>query len=242
MTATESGRGAAGARESPRGPDVDLAMADNIAGEMGARDAGADELRRSRTRLLLAADADRRAIESALHDGLQQDLVALAFNLRRARALLDDDPSGGKALLAEVEEIARESISEAASLAQQIYPAGLLDGNALRRALEAASDAADVSANVEVSVRAAWPRETLLAVYWCCLDALSAALARTEATVRIRDEEGGVRFEVGLAVAYPDGPFERLSDRVEALGGRLTIGVGEDGRWRVAGIVASRLP
>ena len=51
------------------------------------------ELRRSRARLLLTNDADRRAIERTLHDGLQQELVALAVNLRRAAALLEEDPT-----------------------------------------------------------------------------------------------------------------------------------------------------
>ena len=57
------------------------------------------ELRASRKRLVLAADADRRRIERELHEGVQQHLVALAVNLQLASRLADTDPPAAKELL-----------------------------------------------------------------------------------------------------------------------------------------------
>ena len=55
-----------------------------------------EELRASRERLVLAADADRRGIERELHNGVQQDLVALAVNAQLAGRLVDTDPEAAK--------------------------------------------------------------------------------------------------------------------------------------------------
>ena len=68
------------------------------------------ELRRSRKRLVEAADADRRAIERALHDGVQQHLVALAVDLRRLAGLVDDHPVAAKALLDELAANVRQAL------------------------------------------------------------------------------------------------------------------------------------
>ena len=61
-----------------------------------------EELRASRKRLALAADAERRDIERALHEGVQQDLVGLAANLELAAGSVDTDPAAAKALLDEL--------------------------------------------------------------------------------------------------------------------------------------------
>src|SRR6516165_7196897 len=58
-----------------------------------------NELRRSRARIVAAADAERRRMERDLHDGAQQHLVALAVNLRLARDVVTDDPAGGTEML-----------------------------------------------------------------------------------------------------------------------------------------------
>ena len=81
-----------------------------------------EELRASRERLVLAADADRRRIERDLHTVVQQQLVALAINLQQAGALADTDPAGATRLLAELERDVQQVLDEAAQLAQRIYP------------------------------------------------------------------------------------------------------------------------
>jgi hypothetical protein len=62
------------------------------------------ELRASRTRLALATDAERRAIERALHEGVQQLLVAVAANVELATASFDTNPAAARKLLAEIDE------------------------------------------------------------------------------------------------------------------------------------------
>ncbi len=197
------------------------------------------ELRRSRARLLSAADADRRAIERALHDGVQQQLIALAVNLRRVMGLVDEDPVAARALLDELAAIVRECIDEAAKLAQRIYPPRLLEVRGLASALRSAADNADIAVTVHVSASARHAPETVAGIYWCCLEALSAAPAGTEATVRVVDAQEGLRFEVGVSGGYPEGRLERLRDRVAALGGRLTVEDEKDGGSRVAGVLPS---
>lgn len=192
------------------------------------------EMRRSRARLLLAADADRRELERALHDGLQQQLVALAVNLRRAAAMLEEDPIATKELLAEVTAIVREAIDDAAKLAQRIYPPLLLEVRGLASALRSAAERTDVTVTIQVAADVDYPRDLIVAVYWCCVEALSAAPAGTHATVSVADAEAGVRFEIGVADAYPEGVLERLRDRVEALGGELDVADEKDGGSRIA--------
>ena len=71
-----------------------------------------EELRASRERLVLAADADRRRIERDFHDGPQQHLVALAVNLELARRLADADPAAAKALLNEMGRDVQQALDE----------------------------------------------------------------------------------------------------------------------------------
>ena len=197
------------------------------------------EVRRSRARLLLAADADRRAIERTLHDGLQQELVALAVDLRRAAALLEEDPIAAKGLLDELTAHVRDSIEEAARLAQRIYPPLLLEVRGLASALRAAAENANIGLTVQISADARTAPDLIVAVYWCCVEALSAAPAGTHGTVRVADAEGELRFEIGVADAYPGGTLERLRDRVEALGGELAVAAEKDGGSRVVATLPS---
>ena len=191
-------------------------------------------------RLLLAADADRRSIERTLHDGLQQQLVALAVSLRRAAGLVDEDPTGARASLIELAALVREIIDEAAKLAQQIYPARLRDGRGLASALRSAADRADLTATIQVPTTVSAGPEMIAGIYWCCVDALSATPAGTHATVRVSDVAGGgVTFEVEVAGTYSDELLDRLRDRVEALGGVLSLVGTADGGSRVEGTVPS---
>ena len=108
----------------------------------------ADELRASRTRLVLAADADRRRIERELHDGAQQDLVGLAVKLQQARGLVDSDPAAAGVLVDEMRGDVQESLDRLRALAQRIYPPQLEAGG-----LPAALRSAAASAGVRVPYR-----------------------------------------------------------------------------------------
>jgi signal transduction histidine kinase len=180
------------------------------------------DLRASRRRLVLAADADRRAIERELHKGVQQHLVALAVNLQLASRLADADPEAAKTLLEEMARDVQQALDETAQLAQRICPP-LLEAGGLAVALRSAAASIGIPTSVEVATGAQLPPEVAAAVYWCCLEALERAGAGAQATITVRGEEGALAFEVATDGDGSGAELERLRDRVEALGGTLTI-------------------
>jgi signal transduction histidine kinase len=193
-----------------------------------------EELRASRKRLALVADAERRGIERALHGGVQQDLVGLAANLEVAAGSVDSDPAAARALLDELRREARRALTEMQELANRIFPP-LLDAGGLVPELRAAASREGVPAriDVDIDVAASSPPEIAGAVYFCALDSFERAPAGTPVVVSVRGEEGALAFEV---VAECDLGAERRVpyDRVEALGGRVTI-TSEGDRTTVTG-------
>ena len=191
-----------------------------------------DELRASRTRLVLAADADLCRIERDLHDGVQQDLVALAVNLQLARQLLDSDVAAAKTLLEEMGEHVQVALDETAQLAQRIFPPLLEVG--LGVALRSAVSRAGIPVSVEVAAPARYPSVVAGTVYLCCLEALERAKRGSRASVAVRELDGELAFDV-VTDAELDAGLDRLSNRVEALGGHLTIQAEPGGGTRVSG-------
>lgn len=189
------------------------------------------ELKASRERLVLAADADRRTIERELHDGLQQQLTALAVSLQLARRRLAINPSGTDALLEQLGRDVQQAVEATGELAQRIYPP-LLEAGGLAAAVRAAAVSAGVRTRVDVATATGWPPAVAGAAYFCCLVALERAGEGAHATVTVRDEEREVVFEV---VANVSGDLGRLRDRVEALGGRLTITSDAAGGTHISG-------
>jgi signal transduction histidine kinase len=198
------------------------------------------ELRASRRRLVAAAAADRRLLERHLHEGVQQHLIALAVTLQLARDATETNPAAARTLLDELERDVQRALDETAQLAQRVYPP-LLEAGGLAAALRAAAVSAGIRGTVEVAATASYSLEVAWTIYASCLDALEHAGAGT--SVCVREESGGLAFEVvepagdGTA-ARPAEVLERLRDRVEALGGSLTVGVEPGGGTRLAG----RLP
>jgi signal transduction histidine kinase len=181
-----------------------------------------EQLRASRRRLVLGADAARRDIERALHTGVQQHLVALAVNLQLAAELLDRDPAAARTLLEEMGRDVQRALDETARLASRIYPQ-LLELRGLAAELRSAAVSAGIRASVDVTVAGGHRPEIGAAVYLCCLAALEHVGAGTDATVAVRTRDGALTFEVFADNDYADAGLELLRDRVEALGGQLTI-------------------
>ncbi|MGH3079390.1 MAG: sensor histidine kinase [Gaiellaceae bacterium] len=179
------------------------------------------ELRVSRERLVLSADADLRRIERDLHEGVQQHVVALAVNLQLAESLAVPDPAAAKTLLEEMRRDVQQAIDEAARLAERIYSQSLEMGN-LAAALRAAAVSGQTPASVEVAMDSRCPPEVARTVYLCWLEALEHHHSETRATISVREGEGVLAFEV-VADTGSDAGLEEVRDRVEALGGRLTI-------------------
>lgn len=195
-----------------------------------------EELHASRARLALAADAERRSIEHALHEGVQQQLVGLAANLELAAGSVDADPAAAKELLAEMRRDTRRAIEETRTLAHRIYPP-LLETGGLVTALRSAAASANVPTRIDVAEGMADPPEIAGTVYFCCLAVLERAPAGTPVSIAVRNEAGALAFEV-VVDADVDADRPPLRDRVEALGGRVTIRSGS-GRTRVAGSLPS---
>jgi signal transduction histidine kinase len=191
-----------------------------------------EELRASRRRLALDAEAERRAIERALHEGVQQDLVGLAANLEVAAGSVDSDPAAAKALLGELQREVRRTLTETQELANRIFPP-LLEAGGLVAELRAAASRAGVQARLDVDVDASLPPEIAGAVYFCVVDTFERAPAGTRVVVSVRREEGVLAFELE---ADGDLGSERRAahDRGEALGGQVRIIVRGD-RTIVAG-------
>jgi signal transduction histidine kinase len=210
----------------------------------------ADELRASRARVVAAADAERRRIERDLHDGAQQHLVALAVNLRLARELAESDPAGARAVLDELAGDVHEALEEIRDLAHGIYPQLLVD-RGLSEGLRAAVSRAPVLARLEAGAIGRYPAEVEATVYFCCLEALQNvgkhAGPDARATLRVWEEQGGLHFEVADDGSGFDPRTEprgsgltNMSDRLGALGGRLSVLSAPGDGTRVAGAVPLR--
>jgi signal transduction histidine kinase len=163
---------------------------------------------------------------------VQQDLVGLATNLEVAVGSLDSDPVTTKTLLDELRREARRALTEMQELAVRIFPP-LLGAGGLVVELRAAASRAGVPARLDVDATASSPSELAAAVYFCALDVFEHAPAGTPVAVNVRLEPEALVFEV---VAECDLTAERRAphDRVEALGGRVTI-TSQGDRTTVAG-------
>jgi signal transduction histidine kinase len=188
------------------------------------------QLQASRARGVDAAEAERRRIERDLHDGAQQQLLAVAMDLGRARAKLESDPEGAQQLIQQAHAGAKEAIVELRNLARGIYPAILTD-----RGLDAAISAVAARAHVPVSVEVDLPTRPPAAVESIAYFIVSEALANvskyaraTQAAVRITRDQNWIVVEVsdngvGGADATPGGGLAGLADRAAGIDGILTV-------------------
>lgn len=190
------------------------------------------EVRASRERLVRAADAERRAIERELHGGVQQDLVAFAVTLQLAGQLVEANPGAARELLEELRHDVQRAIGTMAQLAQRIAPP-LLDAGGLVVTLREAFASAGVPVSLDVAATARHPPDVATTVYVCCLAVLAGATAGARASVSVHDHEDEAAFEIRID-GIVDAELGLVRDRVEALGGVLTI-VSESTGIRLSG-------
>jgi PAS domain S-box-containing protein len=185
-------------------------------------------LNASRARIVEASDAERRRLERNLHDGAQQRLVAVSITLRMARARSDSDTV--TALLEGAETELTEALKELRALAQGLHPAVLVD-RGLPAALEALAARATFPVELLEIPAERLPEPVEVAAYYVASEALANAAKYAQAsvaTVRIAHNDGLVVVEIaddgrgGATLAGGSG-LRGLTDRVEALGGRLAI-------------------
>jgi signal transduction histidine kinase len=190
------------------------------------------ELRESRQRLVTAGDEARRRLERNLHDGAQQDLVALAIKLKLAGGVLGDDAKEARELLEELQADTANALQNLRDLARGIYPPLLADLG-LGAALNAQAGKSPVPVTVRADGIGRFPQETEAAVYFCCLEALqnTAKYARASAAhITLSAADGALTFAVSDDGAGYDSArtpmgsgLRNMADRLAALGGRLEV-------------------
>jgi signal transduction histidine kinase len=195
-----------------------------------------EELRASRTRLVLAADALNAEIEREFHDGLQQQLVALSVGVQGASKLVEHDPAAA-ALLAEMADQVHDALDEAARLAERIH-VPLLERGRLAASLRSAAVSAGVPASVQVTADTCYPPGVARTILLSWLVALTGGETGERPAVTVREQEGMLVFEIVSAAE-----LDEMRDRVEALGGRLEVEPMPQGGARTSGVLPlSRRP
>jgi signal transduction histidine kinase len=190
-----------------------------------------DDLRASRRRLVKAQDEERQRIERNLHDGAQQQLVALTVQL----SLLEDSAgdSGEVRLIAsQLRTGLRAAVDDLRALARGIYPPLLAD-QGLGPALRAQAGRAPLPVQVEADSIGRYPRDAEAAVYFCALEALQnvAKYAQaSRATVALSCPGSHLEFTVtddgagfDTATASHGSGLQGMADRLAAAGGTLRI-------------------
>jgi signal transduction histidine kinase len=188
------------------------------------------DLRDARSRIIEAADAERRRIERDLHDGAQQRLVALALTLRMAEKRSEGGHPDAAELVRQAGEEATLALKELRDLARGIHPAILIN-----RGLAAALDDLAARTSVPVQVVAApqerLPEQVEATAYFVvseCLANIDKHAQATSATVSVTPVEGQLAVTVrddgvgGAAVDAGSG-LQGLEDRVGALDGTLDV-------------------
>ena len=191
-----------------------------------------EELRASRQRLVAAQDEERRRLERNLHDGAQQQLVALAIKAKLAQAFVGRDDQRVRDIIGEVQADAGETLESLRDLARGIYPPLLAD-QGLAAALQAQTRKAAIPVEVVANGLGRYTRDVEAAVYFCCLEALQNVAkyaAASRAVIRFEERDGELTFAVeddgeGFdPQATPMGTgVQGMADRLDALGGRLEV-------------------
>jgi len=190
-----------------------------------------EELQESRRRIVTAQDERARKLERDIHDGAQQQLVALSVKLGLAEHLAPRDADKTTALLAELKSDASDALENVRDLARGIYPPVLAD-HGLPAALEAQARKAPILVRLDTNGSGRYPSEIEAAVYFCCLEALQNIAKYADArhaTIRLGRSNGDLTFEVeddgrGFDQGVVSGSgLTNMRDRVEAVGGTFVV-------------------
>jgi signal transduction histidine kinase len=213
-----------------------------------------DELAGQRTLILDAVAAERRRIERDLHDGVQQQLVALGIDIGRAKGRLGDDPGTAGELLDDALAKVRRAIGELRVIGRGLHPAVLED-----RGLDAAVSAVVADAPIPITVETApdldVPDDVAATAYYVVSEAVANVLkharART-ASIRIletTDASGSRALQVavhddGRGGADPAGGtgLAGIRARVEGIDGSLRVDSPPGGPTTLVAMLPLRRP
>jgi signal transduction histidine kinase len=232
----------------PMTPDKERLVADlaSQAGLVLRNVALVEELRESRRRLVAAQDHERRKLERNIHDGAQQQLVALAVKARLARQFVARDPTKTEEMLGQIEAETQTALDDLRDLARGIYPPLLAD-KGLGSALDAQARKAPFPVRVDADGVGRLPQDVEAAVYFSCLEALQNVAkyaAASEAMITI------TRSPTLLSFAVTDdgrgfeptgvgsgGGLEGLGDRLAAIGGTFDLRTAPGAGTTISGTV-----
>ncbi|MFF5229301.1 sensor histidine kinase [Dactylosporangium sp. NPDC000521] len=184
----------------------------------------------SRTRLVLAADQTRRRLERDLHDGVQQRLISLGLEVRRVEATVPPELAGLRQDLSTVVDGLNDAVNDVRELSRGVHPAILVQGG-LRPALRGLARRCAVPVELDLQVDGRQPEPIEVGAYYVVAEALTNAVKYAQATVvhvavcvqggylhvTVNDDGlGGADLKLGTGLIG-------LTDRVEALGGTLTV-------------------
>jgi len=191
-----------------------------------------EELRASRRRIVEAQDERAKKLERDIHDGAQQQLVALTVKLRLTQGLVRKDVAKAEGMLADLQSETQGALEDLRDLARGISPPLLAD-KGLGAALEAQARKAAVPTTVESDGIGRYPQEVESAVYFCTLEALNnvakyAEASRAEISLAQLDgrliftvSDDGVGFDADTK-AYGTG-LQGMRDRLDAIAGELAV-------------------
>jgi len=217
-------------------------FASRAAAELERRQQAA-ALRRSRARVLDAADAERRRVGRDLHDGAQQRLVAVANLLKVAERHLESGDDAVEALRLAGDELGSAQ-TELRDLARGLHPVALSE-RGLAGTLESLIVGCEIPVTLDVAADDL-PDDVELAAYFIVCESLTNARKYADATVvrirvaRVADALVVEIVDDGAGGADPSSGtgLRGLADRVDALDGRLEL----DSRPGAGTRVSARLP
>jgi len=191
-----------------------------------------EELRASRQRLVTAQNEERRRIERNIHDGAQQQLVALSVQLRLAESMVGKEPEKERQLLHRLQAATAEALEDLRDLARGIYPP-LLAEEGLVAAIESQARKSATPVEVESKDVGRYPQHVEAAVYFCALEALNNVAKYADASraqVRLTARDGTLTFEVAddgvgfdpAETGYGTG-LQGMADRLAAIGGDFEV-------------------
>ena len=157
-------------------------------------------------------DRERRRIEEALHDGVQQDLAATVVALELARELLDSDPAAARSLLDELATQVEGALDRVRALAGTVYPS-ILSARGLTDALR--------SLEIEAADLERYPLEIEEAVYFSC-----RALRSRATRARVWSDGATLRLELLGVTASTGDELSHARERIAAVGGQLDLSAG----------------
>ncbi|MEO8477076.1 MAG: histidine kinase [Actinomycetota bacterium] len=206
-----------------------------------------EELKASRQRLVAAQDEERRKLERNIHDGAQQQLVALAVKQRLLGSLIGRDDEKAREMVAQLASDTNDALENLRDLARGIYPPLLAD-QGLVAALEAQARKAAVPTTVQGNGIGRFGQDVEAAVYFSCLEALQnvakyagasraeIALSNGNGSLTFTVTDDGTGFDADVT-SYGTG-LQGIADRLAALDGTVEV-QSEPGRGTT---VTGRLP